>query len=78
MNLLGPSLQVLLTSCFSNYLTLFRNRALDSCEIAELLGSQAATAIQNGRLYRQLNEYNRSLEEEVKERTLELSTGFFF
>lgn len=44
-------------------------------EVAEILASQAATAIQNGRLYRKLNEYNHSLEEQVKQRTRELSTA---
>ena len=46
--------------------------------VAEILASQAATTIQNSRLYRKLNDYNHSLEEQVRERTMELSTGLFY
>lgn len=44
-------------------------------EVAEILASQAATAIQNGRLYRKLDEYTQSLEQQVRDRTVELLTA---
>ncbi len=41
-------------------------------EVLQLLSSQAAISIENARLYNDLEEYNRTLETRVKERTLEL------
>ncbi|BAZ15772.1 ATP-binding region ATPase domain protein [Calothrix sp. NIES-4071] len=41
-------------------------------EVLQLLSSQAAISIENARLYNDLEEYNRTLEVRVKERTLEL------
>ncbi|OUL33783.1 serine/threonine protein kinase [Nostoc sp. T09] len=41
-------------------------------EILQILSSQAAISIENARLYQDLEEYNRTLEFRVKERTLEL------
>ncbi|HEY9804481.1 MAG TPA: AAA family ATPase [Leptolyngbyaceae cyanobacterium] len=41
-------------------------------EILQLLSSQAAISIENARLYNDLEEYNRTLEVKVEERTLEL------
>jgi predicted ATPase/signal transduction histidine kinase/FixJ family two-component response regulator/tRNA A-37 threonylcarbamoyl transferase component Bud32 len=41
-------------------------------EVLQLLSSQAAISIENARLYHDLEEYNRTLEVRVKERTLEL------
>ncbi|MFN6560552.1 MAG: AAA family ATPase [Nostoc sp. ChiSLP01] len=41
-------------------------------EVLQLLSSQAAISLQNARLYNDLEEYNRTLEIKVKERTLEL------
>ncbi|ARV62613.1 serine/threonine protein kinase [Nostocales cyanobacterium HT-58-2] len=41
-------------------------------EVLQLLSSQAAISIENARLYHDLEEYNRTLEAKVKERTLEL------
>jgi predicted ATPase/signal transduction histidine kinase/CheY-like chemotaxis protein/tRNA A-37 threonylcarbamoyl transferase component Bud32 len=41
-------------------------------EILQILSSQAAISIENARLYNDLEEYNRTLEAKVKERTLEL------
>lgn len=43
--------------------------------VAEVLASQAATAIQNGRLYRKLDDYTQSLEQQVRQRTIELQTA---
>ncbi|BCL34855.1 hybrid sensor histidine kinase/response regulator [Nostoc sp. MS1] len=41
-------------------------------EILQLLSSQAAISLENARLYDDLEEYNRTLEAKVEERTLEL------
>ncbi|MDZ7958629.1 MAG: AAA family ATPase [Aulosira sp. DedQUE10] len=41
-------------------------------EMLQILSSQAAISIENARLYQDLEEYNRTLEFRVKERTLEL------
>ncbi|MBD2213668.1 AAA family ATPase [Nostoc linckia FACHB-104] len=41
-------------------------------EVLQLLSSQAAISIENARLYHDLEEYNRTLEVRVEERTLEL------
>ncbi|MBD0386387.1 MAG: response regulator, partial [Nostoc sp. C3-bin3] len=41
-------------------------------EVLQLLSSQAAISLENARLYNDLEEYNRTLEIKVKERTLEL------
>ncbi|GAB1539466.1 AAA family ATPase [Scytonema sp. NUACC21] len=41
-------------------------------EVLQLLSSQAAISIENARLYNDLEEYNRTLETKVEERTLEL------
>ncbi|MCC5634826.1 AAA family ATPase [Nostoc sp. CHAB 5844] len=41
-------------------------------EVLQLLSSQAAISLENARLYHDLEEYNRTLETKVKERTLEL------
>lgn len=41
-------------------------------EVLQLLSSQAAISIENARLYHDLENYNRTLEAKVKERTLEL------
>ncbi|BAT55881.1 ATP-binding region ATPase domain protein [Nostoc sp. NIES-3756] len=41
-------------------------------EILQLLSSQAAISLENARLYDDLEEYNRTLETKVEERTLEL------
>jgi predicted ATPase/signal transduction histidine kinase/CheY-like chemotaxis protein/tRNA A-37 threonylcarbamoyl transferase component Bud32 len=41
-------------------------------EVLQLLSSQAAISLENARLYNDLEDYNRTLEEKVKERTLEL------
>jgi predicted ATPase/signal transduction histidine kinase/CheY-like chemotaxis protein/tRNA A-37 threonylcarbamoyl transferase component Bud32 len=41
-------------------------------EVLQLLSSQAAISIENARLYNDLEEYNRTLEIKVEERTLEL------
>ncbi|BAY27323.1 ATP-binding region ATPase domain protein [Calothrix sp. NIES-2100] len=43
-------------------------------EVLQLLSSQAAISIENARLYHDLEEYNRTLEVRVKERTLELQS----
>ncbi|MBP0017718.1 MAG: AAA family ATPase [Cyanobacteria bacterium SBLK] len=45
----------------------------DPVELLQTLSAQAAIAIENARLYDQLEEYNRTLEQKVKERTAELS-----
>ncbi len=45
----------------------------DRVEILRILSSQAAISIENSRLYEQLEEYNRTLEQKVAERTHELS-----
>lgn len=42
-------------------------------EILSILSSQAAIAIENSRLYQQLEDYNRTLEQKVEERTQELT-----
>ncbi|MBF2007518.1 MAG: AAA family ATPase [Chlorogloeopsis fritschii C42_A2020_084] len=41
-------------------------------EVLQLLSSQAAISIENARLYNDLEEYNRTLEAKVQQRTLEL------
>ncbi|MBW4450276.1 MAG: AAA family ATPase [Spirirestis rafaelensis WJT71-NPBG6] len=41
-------------------------------EVLQVLSSQAAISIENARLYNDLEEYNRTLEAKVEERTLEL------
>ncbi|MBW4562740.1 MAG: AAA family ATPase [Mojavia pulchra JT2-VF2] len=41
-------------------------------EVLQLLSSQAAISIENARLYNDLEDYNRTLEAKVQERTLEL------
>ena len=45
----------------------------DRVEVLTALSSQAAISIENSRLYEQLEEYNRTLELRVEERTAELS-----
>jgi len=45
----------------------------DRVELLNVLSSQAAISIENARLYEQLGEYNRTLEQKVEERTRELS-----
>ena len=45
----------------------------DRLQILNLLSSQAAISIENARLYRDLAEYNRTLETKVEERTAELA-----
>ncbi|MEM9538511.1 MAG: AAA family ATPase [Cyanobacteria bacterium P01_E01_bin.42] len=45
----------------------------DRVELLQTLSAQAAIAIENARLYDRLEEYNRTLEQKVKERTAELS-----
>ncbi|MEB3283072.1 MAG: AAA family ATPase [Lyngbya sp.] len=45
----------------------------DRIEVLKILSAQAAISIENARLYRQLEEYNRNLELRVEERTQELS-----
>ena len=45
----------------------------DRLEVLKILSSQAAISIENARLYRQLEDYNRNLEFRVKDRTQELS-----
>ena len=42
-------------------------------ETLRILAAQAAISIENSRLYEQLNDYNRTLEQKVEERTKELS-----
>ena len=42
-------------------------------EILRILAAQAAISIENSRLYEQLNEYNRTREQKVEQRTKELS-----
>lgn len=44
----------------------------DRLEVLQLLSAQAAISIENARLYNALEDYNRTLEEKVAERTLEL------
>ncbi|MBD2454606.1 AAA family ATPase [Nostoc sp. FACHB-87] len=46
-------------------------------EVLQLLSSQAAISLENARLYHDLEEYNRTLETKVKERTLELQAKNF-
>jgi predicted ATPase/signal transduction histidine kinase/DNA-binding NarL/FixJ family response regulator/tRNA A-37 threonylcarbamoyl transferase component Bud32 len=46
-------------------------------EILQLLSSQAAISLENARLYNDLEEYNRTLEIKVEERTLELQDKNF-
>ena len=45
----------------------------DRLEVLKILSAQAAISIENARLYRQLEDYNRNLELKVNERTQELS-----
>ncbi|MGK7923955.1 MAG: AAA-like domain-containing protein, partial [Spirulina sp.] len=45
----------------------------DRVELLQTLSAQAAISIENARLYEQLEEYNTTLEQKVKERTAELS-----
>jgi len=45
----------------------------DRIEILRILSAQAAISIENARLYTQLEDYNRNLEQRVEERTEELS-----
>ncbi|NER95151.1 MAG: AAA family ATPase, partial [Symploca sp. SIO1B1] len=45
----------------------------DRIEILRILSAQAAISIENARLYTQLEDYNRNLEQRVEERTQELS-----
>lgn len=45
----------------------------DRVELLQTLSAQAAISIENARLYDRLEEYNRTLEQRVKERTAELS-----
>ncbi len=45
----------------------------DRLEVLKLLSSQAAISIENARLYTQLEDYNRTLEQKVVERTAELA-----
>jgi predicted ATPase/signal transduction histidine kinase/CheY-like chemotaxis protein/tRNA A-37 threonylcarbamoyl transferase component Bud32 len=44
----------------------------DRLEVLKLVSSQAAIALENARLYGQLEDYSRSLEQKVKQRTAEL------
>ncbi|WP_235526504.1 hybrid sensor histidine kinase/response regulator [Nostoc piscinale] len=46
-------------------------------EVLQLLSSQAAISLENAHLYHDLEEYNRTLETKVKERTLELQAKNF-
>ncbi|NES20699.1 MAG: AAA family ATPase [Symploca sp. SIO3E6] len=45
----------------------------DRIEVLRILSAQAAISIENARLYTQLEDYNRNLEQRVEERTEELS-----
>ncbi|WP_199250014.1 GAF domain-containing protein [[Phormidium] sp. ETS-05] len=45
-------------------------------EILQLLAAQAAISIENAKLYSQLEDYNRTLEQKVAERTTELAAAY--
>lgn len=49
----------------------------DRLEVLQLLSAQAAISIENARLYKDLENYNRTLEAKVAERTIELQDKIF-